>query len=37
MENENFYRGTSEKILKIVEQKNLKREFVLMLDNNGKL
>ena len=30
---EKFYRGTSEEILKIAEQKNLKGEFVLVLDN----
>jgi 16S rRNA (cytidine1402-2'-O)-methyltransferase len=33
MKDEKFYRGTAEDILKISEQKNLKGEFVLMLDN----
>lgn len=33
MKNENFYRGTAGEILKIVEQKNLKGEFVLIIDN----
>ncbi len=30
---ERFYRGTAEEILKLAEQKNLKGEFVLMIDN----
>ena len=34
MKTERFYRGTTEEILKIAEQKNLKGEFVLILDNN---
>jgi len=29
-----FYRGTAEEILKIAEQKNLKGEFVLLVDNS---
>ena len=33
MKTENFYRGTAQEILKIAEQKNLKGEFVLILDN----
>ena len=33
MKSEKFYRGTSEQILQIAEQKNLKGEFVLILDN----
>jgi 16S rRNA (cytidine1402-2'-O)-methyltransferase len=33
MKTEKFYRGTAEEILKIAEQKNLKGEFVLILDN----
>ena len=33
MKTERFYRGTTEEILKIAEQKNLKGEFVLILDN----
>ena len=33
MKDEKFYRGTSEDILRIAEQKNLKGEFVLLLDN----
>ena len=33
MKTERFYRGTAEEILKIAEQKNLKGEFVLVLDN----
>src|SRR4030066_230238 len=33
MKSENFYRSTAEEILKIAEQKNLKGEFVLILDN----
>lgn len=33
MKDEKFYRGTTEYILKIAEQKNLKGEFVLILDN----
>ncbi|MFZ0454296.1 MAG: 16S rRNA (cytidine(1402)-2'-O)-methyltransferase [Ignavibacteriaceae bacterium] len=33
MKDEKFYRGTADDILKITEQKNLKGEFVLMLDN----
>jgi 16S rRNA (cytidine1402-2'-O)-methyltransferase len=31
--NETFFRGTAEDILKIIEQQNLKGEFVLILDN----
>jgi 16S rRNA (cytidine1402-2'-O)-methyltransferase len=30
---ERFYRGTAEEILKLAEQKNLKGEFVLLVDN----
>ena len=37
MKDENFFRGTAEDILKIAEQKNLKGEFVLMLDNKIKV
>ena len=33
MKEEEFFRGTAEDILKITEQRNLKGEFVLMLDN----
>ena len=33
MKDEKFYRGTTEDILKISEQKNLKGEFVIILDN----
>ena len=33
MKDERFYRGTAEEILNIAEQKNLKGEFVLVLDN----
>ena len=33
MKDEKFFRGTAEDILKIAEQKNLKGEFVLILDN----
>ena len=33
MKDEKFYRGTSEDILRIAEQKNLKGEFVLIVDN----
>jgi 16S rRNA (cytidine1402-2'-O)-methyltransferase len=33
MKTEKFYRGAAEEILKIAEQKNLKGEFVLILDN----
>ena len=33
MKNERFFRGSDEEILKIVEQRNLKGEFVLMVDN----
>lgn len=33
MKGERFYRGTAEKILKQVEAKNLKGEFVLIVDN----
>lgn len=33
LKTENFYRGTAEEILKIAEQKNLKGEFVLILNN----
>ncbi len=33
MKDEKFYRGTAEDILKIAELKNLKGEFVLILDN----
>jgi 16S rRNA (cytidine1402-2'-O)-methyltransferase len=33
MKTEKFYRGTAERILNIAEQKNLKGEFVLILDN----
>ncbi len=36
MENERFYRGTAEEILKISEEKNLKGEFVLILDNKKR-
>ena len=34
---EKFYRGKVEEILKIAEEKNLKGEFVLMIDNNPPL
>ena len=33
MKDERFFRGTAEEILKVVEQRNLKGEFVLMVDN----
>ncbi len=33
MNTEKFYRGTAERILNVAEQKNLKGEFVLILDN----
>ena len=33
MKTEKFYRGTAEEVLKIAEQKNIKGEFVLILDN----
>jgi len=33
MKSENFFRGTAEDILRIAEQKNLKGEFVLIIDN----
>jgi len=33
MKGERFYRGTAESILKQVEAKNLKGEFVLIVDN----
>ena len=33
MKTEKFYRGKAERILNIAEQKNLKGEFVLILDN----
>jgi 16S rRNA (cytidine1402-2'-O)-methyltransferase len=33
MKDEKFYRGTAEDILKIAEEKNIKGEFVLILDN----
>ncbi|MCL5027516.1 MAG: 16S rRNA (cytidine(1402)-2'-O)-methyltransferase [Bacteroidetes bacterium] len=33
MKDEKFYRGTAEEILRIVEEKNLKGEFVLILNN----
>jgi 16S rRNA (cytidine1402-2'-O)-methyltransferase len=33
MKSEKFYRGTADQILKIAEEKNLKGEFVLILDN----
>ncbi len=33
MKTENIFRGTAEEILQITEQKNLKGEFVLILDN----
>ncbi len=33
MKDEKFFRGTAEDLLKIAEQKNLKGEFVLILDN----
>ncbi len=36
MENERFYRGTAEEILNISEEKNLKGEFVLILDNKKR-
>ncbi len=32
---ERFYRGTAEEILKLTEQKNLKGEFVLLVNNKG--
>ena len=33
MKDERFFRGTAEEILKIAEQRNLKGEFVLLIDN----
>jgi 16S rRNA (cytidine1402-2'-O)-methyltransferase len=33
MHNEEFYRGRAEQILKLAEEKNLKGEFVLLVDN----
>jgi 16S rRNA (cytidine1402-2'-O)-methyltransferase len=33
MENEKYYRGTAEELLKLVEEKNLKGEFVLLIEN----
>jgi len=33
MKNERFFRGTAEEILKLAEQKNLKGEFVLIINN----
>lgn len=36
MGNERFYRGSAEEILKISEEKNLKGEFVLILDNKKR-
>lgn len=33
MHNEEFYRGRAEQILKLAEEKNLKGEFVLLIDN----
>ncbi len=36
MENERFFRGTADEILKISEEKNLKGEFVLILDNKKR-
>ncbi len=33
MKDERFFRGTAEEILKIAEQRNLKGEFVLLVDN----
>jgi 16S rRNA (cytidine1402-2'-O)-methyltransferase len=33
MKEENIFRGTVNKILSIVEEKNLKGEFVLLVDN----
>ena len=33
MKDERFFRGSAEDILKIAEQKNLKGEFVLLVDN----
>ena len=36
MGNERFFRGTAEEILKISEEKNLKGEFVLILDNKKR-
>lgn len=35
MKNENFYRGTAGEVLKIVEQKNLKGEFVLIINKKN--
>ena len=35
MKDERFFRGTAGEILKIVEQRNLKGEFVLILDNKS--
>jgi 16S rRNA (cytidine1402-2'-O)-methyltransferase len=32
---EKFYRGTAEQVLKTAEEKNLKGEFVLLVDNKG--
>jgi len=36
MKTEKFYRGTAEEVLKIAEQKNIKGEFVLILDNKSR-
>ena len=36
MKDEKYYRGSAEKILNIAEKKNLKGEFVLILNNRKK-
>ena len=36
MTDENYYRGSAEKVLAIAEKKNLKGEFVLLVNNKGK-
>ncbi len=36
MTDENYYRGSAEKVLAIAQKKNLKGEFVLLVNNKGK-
>ena len=36
MKDEKYYRGSAEKVLSIAEKKNLKGEFVLVVNNKGK-
>lgn len=36
MTDEKYYRGSAEKVMAIVEKKNLKGEFVLLVNNKGK-